>query len=164
MVKRAGGALLLSITIDPDSPRPVSTQLYVALRDLILAGGFAVGERLPASRTLALELGLSRTTVIDAFDRLTAEGLIESRVGAGAYVSQALQGERPRAAERARRARHGRRSCRGRWRRRWADSPRARGCRRRHARSPPRCRHSRPSRWRSGHAWRPGTGAARAPT
>jgi len=96
MVKRAGGALLLSITIDPDSPRPVSTQLYVALRDLILAGGFAVGERLPASRTLALELGLSRTTVIDAFDRLTAEGLIESRVGAGAYVSQALQGERPR--------------------------------------------------------------------
>jgi len=97
MVKRAGGALLLSITIDHDSPRPVSIQLYAALRDLILAGAFAVGERLPASRTLARELKLSRTTVIDAFDRLTAEGLIESRVGAGAYVSQALEAARPRA-------------------------------------------------------------------
>ena len=96
MVKRAGGALLLSISIDPDSRRPVSIQLYVALRDLILSGGFAVGERLPASRTLARQLGLSRTTVIDAFDRLTAEGLIESRVGAGAFVSRALEAERPR--------------------------------------------------------------------
>ncbi len=96
MVKRAGGALLLSIVIDPRSSRPVSTQLYVTLRDLILAGSFAVGERLPASRTLARDLGLSRTTVIEAFDRLTAEGLIESRVGAGAFVSKALLAERPR--------------------------------------------------------------------
>ena len=96
MGKRAGGALLLSITIDHGSPRPVSIQLYVALRDLILSGGFAVGERLPASRTLARELALSRTTVIDAFDRLTAEGLIESRIGAGAYVSRALEADRPR--------------------------------------------------------------------
>jgi GntR family transcriptional regulator/MocR family aminotransferase len=97
MVKRAGGALLLSIVIDPRSPRSVSSQLHGALRELILSGSFAVGERLPASRTLARELSLSRTTVIEAFDRLTAEGLIESRVGAGAFVSRALDTERPRA-------------------------------------------------------------------
>ena len=97
MVKRAGGALLLSIVIDPNSPRSVSAQLHGALRELILSGSFAVGERLPASRTLARDLSLSRTTVIEAFDRLTAEGLIESRVGAGAFVSAALQTERPRA-------------------------------------------------------------------
>ncbi len=97
MVKRAGGALLLSIVIDPSSPRSVSSQLHGALRELILSGSFAVGERLPASRTLAHELSLSRTTVIEAFDRLTAEGLIESRVGAGAFVSRALDTERPRA-------------------------------------------------------------------
>jgi GntR family transcriptional regulator/MocR family aminotransferase len=97
MVKRAGGALLLSVVIDHASPRAVSTQLYVRLRDLILSGGFSAGERLPASRTLARELALSRTTVIEAFDRLTAEGLIESRVGAGTYVSKALDAERPKA-------------------------------------------------------------------
>jgi GntR family transcriptional regulator/MocR family aminotransferase len=39
MVKRAGGALLLSVRIDHESSRPVSTQLYVILRDLILSGG-----------------------------------------------------------------------------------------------------------------------------
>jgi GntR family transcriptional regulator/MocR family aminotransferase len=96
MVKRAGGALLLSVRIDHASPRPVSTQLYVHLRDLILSGGFGSGERLPASRTLARDLSVSRTTVIEAFDRLTAEGLIASRVGAGTYVSKALSVARPK--------------------------------------------------------------------
>ena len=95
------------------------------LRDLILAGGFAVGERLPASRTLARELGLSRTTVIEAFDRLTAEG--PDRVarrrrglrqpGAAGASARAL----PCAALVPGAARH-RRGCRARWRRRWADS------------------------------------------
>jgi GntR family transcriptional regulator/MocR family aminotransferase len=89
MVKRAGGALLLSISIDARLPRPVSSQLHQALRELILAGGVMPGERLPASRTLARELKVSRTTVIEVFDRLTAEGLIESRVGAGAFVRAA---------------------------------------------------------------------------
>src|SRR6185312_7486200 len=98
MVKRAGGALLLSVAIDHASPRPVTTQLYLALREMMLAGGIAAGERLPATRTLARELGLSRTPVIEAFDRLTAEGLIEPRVGAGTYVSRALNAERPRPA------------------------------------------------------------------
>src|SRR5579862_3237252 len=96
MVKRAGGALLLAVRIDPQSSRPLGTQLYVILRDLILSGGFAAHDRLPATRTLATQLKLSRTTVIEAYDRLTAEGLIESRVGAGTYVSKALETERPR--------------------------------------------------------------------
>lgn len=98
MVKRAGGALLLSIAIDHESARPISTQLYVSLRDLMLSGAIAAGQRLPASRTLARDLGLSRTTVIDAFDRLIAEGLVESRVGSGTFVSDVLSRERPRAA------------------------------------------------------------------
>jgi GntR family transcriptional regulator/MocR family aminotransferase len=98
MVKRAGGSLLLSVAIDPRSQRPVSTQLYVILRDMILSAAFSAGDRLPASRTLARDLGLSRTTVIEAFDRLTAEGLVESRTGSGTYVSVALRAERPRPA------------------------------------------------------------------
>lgn len=96
MVKRAGGALLLSLTIDHGASRPIGTQLYMALRDLMLSGAIAPGARLPASRTLARDLGLSRTTVIDAFDRLIAEGLVEARVGAGTFVSAVLNAERPR--------------------------------------------------------------------
>ena len=95
MVKRAGGALLLSIRLEHGSTKPVSTQLHVGLRELILSGTIAPGQRLPASRTLACDLAVSRTTVIEAFDRLTAEGLIESRVGAGTYVTRALEAPRP---------------------------------------------------------------------
>ena len=96
MVKRAGGSLLLSIQINRDAQQPVSTQLCIALRDMILTGGFLAGERLPASRTLARDLGLSRTTVIEVFDRLVAEGLLESRTGAGTFVSAVLNVSRPR--------------------------------------------------------------------
>jgi len=87
--------LLLSITIEHESPRPISTQLYVTLRDLMLSGGIAAGIRLPSSRTLARDLRVSRTTVIEAFDRLIAEGLVESRVGSGTFVSDVLSVERP---------------------------------------------------------------------
>jgi GntR family transcriptional regulator/MocR family aminotransferase len=95
MVKRAGGSLLLSVRIDHAAHQPVSTQLCIALREMILTGGFQPGARLPASRTLAQDLGLSRTTVIEVFDRLTAEGLVESRTGSGTFVSAALGADRP---------------------------------------------------------------------
>ncbi len=99
MVKRTGGALLLSLKIDHGSERPVGTQLCMGLRELILSGGLGAGDRLPASRTVAADLGLSRTTVVEAFERLVAEGLLEARVGAGTYVSRALRADevRPRA-------------------------------------------------------------------
>lgn len=96
MVKRAGGSLLLSIKIDRSAHQPVSTQLCVALRDMILTGGFLPGERLPASRTLARDLGLSRTTIIEVFDRLVAEGLVESHTGSGTFVSAVLNASRPK--------------------------------------------------------------------
>jgi GntR family transcriptional regulator / MocR family aminotransferase len=96
MVKRAGGSLLLSIKIDRSSPQPVSTQLCVALREMILEGGFHAGERLPASRTLARELGVSRTTIIEVFDRLVSEGMVESHTGSGTFVSEVLRTSRPK--------------------------------------------------------------------
>lgn len=94
MVKQAGGALLLSIDLDHRASRPISTQLCIALRDIILAGGLKAGDRLPATRTLAKDLSLSRTTVVEVFERLVAEGLVESRTGAGTFVSQVLGGDR----------------------------------------------------------------------
>lgn len=94
-MKYSGGALLTSITLDPAESKNLTTQLYMGIRDVILSGGINAGERLPASRTLAKELGVSRTTVINALDRLMSEGLLEAQQGAGTYVSDALNSERP---------------------------------------------------------------------
>lgn len=96
MVKRSGGALLLSLQVERDNGASVSRGLCASLRELILSGGLHAGERLPATRTLAADLGVSRTTVVDVYERLAAEGLIESRVGAGSFVSAALGAGRPR--------------------------------------------------------------------
>ncbi|SNR72942.1 PLP-dependent aminotransferase family protein [Puniceibacterium sediminis] len=90
-MKQSAGALLSSIQLDRASKKSVSAQLYMALRSLILAGGLRSGERLPATRILAKEVGVSRTTVIDAIDRLVAEGMLISRVGAGTFVSDTLE-------------------------------------------------------------------------
>ena len=95
MVKRSGGALLYSIEIDRSSPRTIGLQLVAAIRDLIVSGGLRAGERLPASRILAKELAVARTTVTESFEQLVAEGLIEARVGAGTYVSAEVKAERP---------------------------------------------------------------------
>lgn len=95
MVKYSGGALLPTLGIDRDSSTPIAAQLTSAIRDAILSGALAAGQRLPSSRTLARDQNVSRTTAIAVFDQLTAEGLITSRVGDGAYVSDALTAHRP---------------------------------------------------------------------
>lgn len=92
-MKTKAGAILSSIRIDRTLDRKISVQLYMGLRDVILSGGLVNGNRLPASRTLASEIGVSRTTVIEAVDRLISEGLLEARVGAGTFVSQAMEGK-----------------------------------------------------------------------
>ena len=96
MVKWAGGALLSAIKLNRSSRQTLGLQLHSALRDIILDGGLRAGERLPASRSLATDLGVSRGTVSDTYVRLVSEGLIESRVGAGSFVSNALKQARPR--------------------------------------------------------------------
>lgn len=94
-MKIKAGAILSSIRIDRTSDRKISVQLYMGLRDIILTGGLNSGERLPATRTLACELGVSRTTALDAVDRLVSEGLLESRIGAGTFVSHTLKDRIP---------------------------------------------------------------------
>jgi GntR family transcriptional regulator/MocR family aminotransferase len=94
-MKRAAGALLSSIQLDRKSSKNISVQLYMALRDILLSGALKPGDRLPASRTMAREAGVSRTTVIDAIDRLISEGMLTSRVGAGTYVSETLISQKP---------------------------------------------------------------------
>ncbi len=94
-MKNAAGALLSSCQLDREARASLSVQLYLALREVILSGGLRAGDRIPATRTLAKEAGVSRTTVIDAIDRLVAEGMLVSRVGAGTYVSDTLDRQRP---------------------------------------------------------------------
>ncbi len=95
MVKREEGVLLQSIVLDREGEHGLSVQICAGLRELILGGALKVGERLPATRTLAQEFRVARTTIVESFERLAAEGLIETRVGSGTYVSQALANERP---------------------------------------------------------------------
>lgn len=95
MVKYAGGALIPTLRIARDDPASISVQLASGLRNLILSGQLPAGTRLPSSRTLAREQKVSRTTAVTVYEQLTAEGLIYSRVGAGAFVSEAVETDRP---------------------------------------------------------------------
>lgn len=81
------------ISIERSRAQPLHRQLYGDLRAAIVAGRFRKGMRLPATRGLAADLGVSRNTVISAFDQLRAEGYLESRVGSGAFVSTSLPDE-----------------------------------------------------------------------
>lgn len=77
--------------IELDRRQGLSRQLYQALRLRVLDGRLASGTRLPASRDLASALGISRNSVVRAYDQLYAEGFIEGRVGDGTYVAQLAQ-------------------------------------------------------------------------
>ncbi len=63
-----------------------SARIYRQLRDAVLDGRLRPGDRLPATRDLAGQLGVSRNTVAAAYDSLTAEGFVAARVGDGTYV------------------------------------------------------------------------------
>jgi GntR family transcriptional regulator/MocR family aminotransferase len=67
--------------------------LHGALRDAILQGRLRPGARLPATRELATQAGLSRGTVVRAFEQLTAEGYLTGTVGSGTYVRAVLPEE-----------------------------------------------------------------------
>jgi len=69
---------------------PLFRQVYAGLRQSILSGAFPAGERLPSTRDLAEQLGVSRTVVLLAYDQLLAEGFVEGRSGSGTFVSEGL--------------------------------------------------------------------------
>lgn len=81
---------LVAATLERGAATTLHRQVYESVRQLILAGRLKVGQRLPASRELAVDLSLGRNTVIDAYAQLTAEGYLEGRAGAGTFVSGAF--------------------------------------------------------------------------
>lgn len=70
----------------------ITEEVYRQLRAAILSGRLRPGDRLPASRDLARQLAISRTTVNVAYETLIAEGYAEARVGSGTFVSAAVEG------------------------------------------------------------------------
>jgi GntR family transcriptional regulator/MocR family aminotransferase len=76
----------MRIPLEHDSVIPLYQQIERYLREQILSGQLAAETRLPASRQLAQELGVSRITVNNAYATLESEGLLYSREGSGTYV------------------------------------------------------------------------------
>lgn len=66
----------------------MNRQLYELIRQEILAGSISAGSKLPASRLLATEIGVSRNTVLYAYEQLLAEGYVTASTGRGTFVSQ----------------------------------------------------------------------------
>lgn len=73
--------------LEKGSGKPLYMQICDTLRQQIIAGYLAPGTRLPFSRNYAIEIGVSRTSVVAAFEQLQAEGYINSRQGSGSYVT-----------------------------------------------------------------------------
>src|SRR5262247_2761737 len=79
------------IRLDRSAAEPLHEQLYRQIRDELKSGAFADGaSRLPSSRALAGDLGISRLTVSLAFSKLHAEGYLRSKSGSGTFVANPL--------------------------------------------------------------------------
>src|SRR5713226_7957786 len=76
------------IHLDRSSNIPLYRQICQGLREAILSGQLAEGTRLPTERALASELGVNRTTVMNAYNEIASEGLIEGHVGRGTLVKR----------------------------------------------------------------------------
>jgi GntR family transcriptional regulator/MocR family aminotransferase len=85
--ERDGLVAMLSVSLDRGAGEPLVRQLYRLLRELILTQRLAAGAKLPSTRDLSRDLGVSRTVTLDAFGQLAAEGFLESRRGAGHFVA-----------------------------------------------------------------------------
>ncbi len=76
---------------------PLHEQIERSIRENVRAGRLAAGSRLPSSRSLAAELGISRGVVSEAYGQLAAEGYLLARQGAPVRVAHAVRAAAPRA-------------------------------------------------------------------
>jgi GntR family transcriptional regulator/MocR family aminotransferase len=82
------------LTASDDARLPMHRRVYESLRGAILSQRLKAGDRLPSTRDLATDLGVSRNTVMAAFQQLIAEGYVDASIGSGTYVAQALASPR----------------------------------------------------------------------
>ncbi len=86
----------LEIFVDPTARRSVTRSIYRQLREAIASGRVLVGDRLPPTRELATQLGVSRHTITTVYDQLVAEGYLDGRGGGGTFVNPASPRQAPR--------------------------------------------------------------------
>ncbi|KRE03218.1 hypothetical protein ASE61_12055 [Bosea sp. Root670] len=79
-----------TIALAPDGPEPLYDQIAGQIRALVVDGAIPRGMHLPPSRKLADELGVSRSTIVLAYNRLKNEGYAHGRTGAGTYIEKDL--------------------------------------------------------------------------
>ena len=92
--------ILAALPLERGADAPLFRQLYEHVKSAILRGALGPGMQLPPTRELCALLGVSRQTVLNAWDQLTAEGYLEGSVGRGTFISSSLP-----AANRARKSR-----------------------------------------------------------
>ena len=95
----------MQIHLSLDGAGGLGQRLYESLRRALIDGQVPPGERLPSSRVLAAELGVSRRLVVEAYERLVAEGFLGGAPGRGTFVLRVppplpREAERPRSEER----------------------------------------------------------------
>ena len=79
------------ISLDSNNNQnPLYRKIYEEIRKAILSGEFLSKTRLPSSRALAEQLGVSRITVVNAYEQLFAEGYLEGKTGSGTFVANEL--------------------------------------------------------------------------
>jgi len=89
------GFAALPIRLDRGLPTALGAQIADQTRAMIRADALRAGVRLPSSRALAAELGVARGVVEQGYDQLVAEGWLETRAGAGTYVSASVRSTPP---------------------------------------------------------------------
>jgi len=92
--------ILAAIPLERDAATPLFRQLYLRMKEAILSGAVQPTVRLPATRELGRLLGVSRQTVLAAYEQLMAEGYLEGAVGKGTFVSASLPAAARRSAPR----------------------------------------------------------------
>ena len=82
-----GWADLYAWRLERASGTPLSRQIYMQVRAAVMSGALRAGTRVPSSRVMAARLGVARASVVSAYEQLLAEGYLESRTGAGTFIS-----------------------------------------------------------------------------
>ena len=77
----------MEILISQKSSEPIYEQICTQIKDMVLTGELSPGDMITSVRALARELGIGALTVQKAYDRLQREGVIETVVGKGTYIT-----------------------------------------------------------------------------